>query len=466
MKDYRDVEDKEWRNKFLESVEPIFLVAFTVECVLKVVGMGFILDPGSYLRDAWNWLDFIVVVSSLLTAIPQMRSVSGMRTFRLLRPLRSLTTMPSMKILISTLLASVAQLGGVLVLAVFFFTIFAILGVSLWSGKIHRRCRLTEFPVDGDWLADPDDAQLCSTERHCPENRWCGSLAEASREADPKYELDPTISTRRDSGIPDLNFGYSSFDHLPSAFLTIFQCITLEGWINVSNMYEDAYHVWFVDVYFLLCIIVCSFFVLNLTIAVMLLKYEELDKSEKGSSHLHELQEYGEQIGLPERFIDFIIDQDNIQISQKGLKILKRQKQESIWKQLIKSTVTFDADDRYYQNCLTRVCFYIVNSPIFSGFIILVIILNTLALAMDRYPEWDGDVATMLSVSNTVFTAIFIAEVVLKLAGLGVCGYAADKFNLFDALIVVVSITEMALARAHYQAECDPDSPDFDPSLT
>ena len=69
-----------------------------------------------------------------------------------------------------------------------------------------------------------------------------------------------------DVRIPDLNYGYSSFDHLPSAFLTIFQCITLEGWINVSNMYEDAYHVWFVDVYFLLCIIVCSFFVLNLTI--------------------------------------------------------------------------------------------------------------------------------------------------------------------------------------------------------
>lgn len=70
--------------------------------------MGFILDEGSYLRDEWNWLDFIVVVSSLLTEIPQMKSVSSMRTFRLMRPLRTLTTMPSMKVLISTLLSSVA----------------------------------------------------------------------------------------------------------------------------------------------------------------------------------------------------------------------------------------------------------------------------------------------------------------------------------------------------------------------
>ena len=66
--------------------------------------MGFIIGNGTYLKDPWNWLDFLVVVSSLLTEIPAMKSFSGMRTFRLMRPLRSLTTLPSMKILIKTLL--------------------------------------------------------------------------------------------------------------------------------------------------------------------------------------------------------------------------------------------------------------------------------------------------------------------------------------------------------------------------
>jgi hypothetical protein len=73
--------------------------------------------------------------------------------------------MPNMKILVSALFESVAQLGGVLVLAIFFFTIFAILGVSLWAGKIHYRCRITEFPVDGVWEVDPEDTRLCSSER-------------------------------------------------------------------------------------------------------------------------------------------------------------------------------------------------------------------------------------------------------------------------------------------------------------
>ena len=105
---YDDPQNLSDLNKFIQQTEPYFVAAFTIECVFKILGMGFCLDAGSYLRDAWNWLDFLVVISSLMTEIPQLKSVSGMRTLRLMRPLRSLTTMPSMRLLISTLLASVA----------------------------------------------------------------------------------------------------------------------------------------------------------------------------------------------------------------------------------------------------------------------------------------------------------------------------------------------------------------------
>jgi hypothetical protein len=87
-----------------------------------------------------------------------------------------------------------------------------------------------------------------------------------------------------------------------------------------------------------------------------------------------------------------------------------------------------------------------VNSPIFNALIMLIILLNTLVLSLDKYPEFEGDTAEVLGVVNTVFTIIFTLEVVLKLLGLGVRGYAADKFNLFDALIVVISIAEMFAA--------------------
>jgi voltage-dependent calcium channel L type alpha-1D len=56
-----------------------------------------------------------------------------------------------MKILVGTLLASVVQLGNILALSMFFFGIFAILGISLWAGLLHYRCRATPEPVNGDW---------------------------------------------------------------------------------------------------------------------------------------------------------------------------------------------------------------------------------------------------------------------------------------------------------------------------
>jgi hypothetical protein len=53
----------------------------------------------------------------------------------------------------------------------------------------------------------------------------------------------------------------------------------MEGWTKIMNIYEDAYASWFVILYFICCVVICSIFLLNLTIAVMLMKYEELDKT-------------------------------------------------------------------------------------------------------------------------------------------------------------------------------------------
>lgn len=141
IKDYTDKDNTSERNKFVDSFEPFFMYTFTLEAIIKIVAFGFMMGKNSYLSVGWNWLDFIVVVTSLLNEIPSMRSMSVLRTFRLFRPLRTLTTLPSMRILVGTLMSSVVALGGILGLALFFFLIFAILGISLWSGSINYRCR-------------------------------------------------------------------------------------------------------------------------------------------------------------------------------------------------------------------------------------------------------------------------------------------------------------------------------------
>mmetsp|Transcript_15907 Transcript_15907/g.24533 ORF Transcript_15907/g.24533 Transcript_15907/m.24533 type:complete len:397 (+) Transcript_15907:1541-2731(+) len=329
IKDYTDEDNSTPINQFVESLEPFFTIIFLFECLIKVFAMGFIMGSNSYLSDAWNWLDFIVVVTSLLNELPSMQNMSGLRTFRLFRPLRSLTTMPSMKLLIGTLLSSVSSLGGIMGLAMFFFMIFAILGVSLWDGRIHFRCYLTDAPLaDGTWELLDGYTRICSGSAECPltddgDPTFCRSRFNIYDDPNSSYKFGITENTtddeilmilKHDSDVYDLNYGITNFDDIGSAFLTIFQCITMEGWTKIMNIYEDAFASWFVNLYFIGCVVICSFFLLNLTIAVMLMKYEELDKTQANSKHNEELRQIGISIRLPVALTEFLIKQDNIQI--------------------------------------------------------------------------------------------------------------------------------------------------------
>ena len=141
-------------------------------------------------------------------------------------------------------------------------------------------------------------------------------------------------------------------------------------------------------------------------------------------------------------------------ISTKGLAMLKQtQETESFWSSLLTTDVKPDEEHWYYQNPMTRVSFYIATAPLFNGFITLVIILNTIVLAMNKYPDWDEGTNAVLSVFNLIFTIVFSIEVVVKLVGLGVRDYAADRMNLFDATIVIIGVVEMIMASAAGSSE-------------
>jgi hypothetical protein len=62
MYDYSDRDNLTANNKFVESSGWFFTAVFTFECVAKIISMGFFLNSNAYLRDGWNWIDFIVVV--------------------------------------------------------------------------------------------------------------------------------------------------------------------------------------------------------------------------------------------------------------------------------------------------------------------------------------------------------------------------------------------------------------------
>jgi hypothetical protein len=83
----------------------------------------------------------------------------------------------------------------------------------------------------------------------------------------------------------------------------------------------------------------------------------------------------------------------------------------------------------------------IVMNQVFSTMILTMIVLNTVILALDSYPI-DREKEVTFDRINSVLTWMFLGEMVTKLIGLGVATYVKDRFNIFDAFIVILTVAE------------------------
>jgi hypothetical protein len=129
-------------------------VLFTIEVGIKTITFGFCFGKGTYLRDAWNCLDFGVVFIGWIGLLPGVANLTALRAVRVLRPLRSVNSVRGMKVIVQSLLNSIPFLANVVLFLLFVFIVFAIIGVTFLKGVYYQRCRYTDEPVGGDWHAD------------------------------------------------------------------------------------------------------------------------------------------------------------------------------------------------------------------------------------------------------------------------------------------------------------------------
>lgn len=64
--DYEDRDNLTTYNQKLEYIGEVLTILFAIEMTIKIVAQGFIIHKNSYLRDVWNWLDLIVVVTGIM----------------------------------------------------------------------------------------------------------------------------------------------------------------------------------------------------------------------------------------------------------------------------------------------------------------------------------------------------------------------------------------------------------------
>ena len=141
--DYSDRENETTYNKVINTIVNVFNGIFIFEFAVKIGAYGFINGKNTYLRSGWNCLDFIVVMSAILELAIKSFKFSGIRVIRAMRPLKSISAIPSMRKLVKTLIISLPNLGHVASLLSFIVVMFAILGLHLFNGTLDSWCRMT-----------------------------------------------------------------------------------------------------------------------------------------------------------------------------------------------------------------------------------------------------------------------------------------------------------------------------------
>lgn len=71
------------------------MAIFSGESLLKILSQGFVLHKNSYLRNLWNIMDFVVVVTGYMTLFMTNLNLRTLRAMKVLRPLKLVAGIPS-----------------------------------------------------------------------------------------------------------------------------------------------------------------------------------------------------------------------------------------------------------------------------------------------------------------------------------------------------------------------------------
>uniref|UniRef100_A0A8C1BEH0 Calcium channel, voltage-dependent, T type, alpha 1H subunit a n=1 Tax=Cyprinus carpio carpio TaxID=630221 RepID=A0A8C1BEH0_CYPCA len=293
----------------LQAFDDCIFAFFAVEMVIKMIALG-IFGSKCYLGDTWNRLDFFIVMAGMMeySLDGHNASLSAIRTVRVLRPLRAINRVPSMRILVTLLLDTLPMLGNVLLLCFFVFFIFGIVGVQLWAGLLRNRCFMPDnvkalynlshmspyyMNEEGE-----DNPFICSTNKEngmlrCSQVPPLKEGVECTLSASPPGHAYSGLDGTGNNSCVNWNQYYNvcepgelnphkgavNFDNIGYAWIAIFQVITLEGWVDIMYYVMDA-HSFYNFIYFILLIIVGSFFMINLCLVVIATQFSETKQRE------------------------------------------------------------------------------------------------------------------------------------------------------------------------------------------
>ncbi|XP_026298394.1 sodium channel protein paralytic isoform X36 [Apis mellifera] len=366
----------------LYYMDRIFTVIFFIEMLIKWLALGF----KKYFTNAWCWLDFIIVMVSLINFVASLCGAGGiqafktMRTLRALRPLRAMSRMQGMRVVVNALVQAIPSIFNVLLVCLIFWLIFAIMGVQLFAGKYFKCVDANKTTLSHEIIPDRN---ACLAENYTWEN------------------------------------SPMNFDHVGKAYLCLFQVATFKGWIQIMNdaidsrelnkqpIRETNIYMYF---YFVFFIIFGSFFTLNLFIGVIIDNFNEQKKKAGGSLEMFMTEDQKKYYNAMKKMG-----------SKKPLKAIPRPR----WRP-------------------QAIVFEIVTDKKFDMIIMLFIGLNMLTMTLDHYQQTQT-FSDVLDYLNMIFIVIFTSECLMKIFALRY-HYFKEPWNLFDFVVVILSILGLVLS--------------------
>ncbi|VDL91854.1 unnamed protein product [Schistocephalus solidus] len=422
MERHFPMNDKSRLTETLEQSEKYFLGIFCVEALLKITALGFVLNEGAYLRSIWNILDFIVVVTGLLAYILPNLNQPALRALRVLRPLKLVTGFESLQIVLKSIIRAMAPLLQIGLLLLFAITIFAIIGLEFYSGGFHMTCfderKYSEIcrPIFFTTKASSTAAQGAF---RCPPGYICKGYWEGP------------------------NYGITSFDNIGYAMLTVFQCITMEGWTDIMYTTDDAIGDRFNALYFVPLIVLGSFFMLNLILGVLSGEFaKEKERVEKRRAFL----KLRRQQQTEKEFSGYM---DWIQHAGKpNLKKAYKERRSRAAKGQAVPDLNMDDTELYSDTRGKYAIRRMAKSQPSYWCVIILVFLNTICVAIEHtgQPAW---LTSFLYYAEYVFLGLFMTEMLLKMYGLGFRLYFQSSFNIFDCVVIIGSLFEIIWAYIH-----------------
>ncbi|XP_030081787.1 voltage-dependent calcium channel type A subunit alpha-1 isoform X13 [Drosophila hydei] len=456
--------DKTVLAQKLEKTEAYFLCIFCVEASLKILALGLVLHKHSYLRNIWNIMDFFVVVTGAMTIFAEANidvDLRMLRSFRVLRPLKLVSRIPSLQVVLKSIIKAMAPLLQIGLLVLFAIVIFAIIGLEFYSGALHKTCYSLEDP--NKLVKEGESETPCNTDN-------------TTEKAGGSYVCNITTSMCLEKW-DGPNSGITSFDNIGFAMLTVFQCITMEGWTSILYWTNDALGSSFNWIYFVPLIVIGSFFMLNLVLGVLSGEFaKEREKVENRQEFLklrrqqqleRELNGYVEWICKAEEVIlaeERTTEEEKMHIMEaRRRNAAKRKKLKSLGKSKSTDTEEEEAEEDYgddgylktrskpqgsctgFWRAEKRFRFWIrhtVKTQWFYWFVIVLVFLNTVCVAVEHYGQ-PTFLTEFLYYAEFIFLGLFMSEMFIKMYALGPRIYFESSFNRFDCVVISGSIFEV-----------------------